>query len=69
MVIRNDETFEKIEGHWRDGVIIHLESGKKMRADCLLYANGRTGNTDKLNLAVGLEADSRIGISEYQLPN
>ncbi|MEF1312102.1 Si-specific NAD(P)(+) transhydrogenase [Vibrio mytili] len=59
VVIRNDETYEKIEGT-EDGVIIHLQSGKKMRADCLLYANGRTGNTDKLNLgAVGLESDSR----------
>ncbi len=59
VVIRNDETYEKIEGT-EDGVIIHLKSGKKMRADCLLYANGRTGNTDKLNLgAVGLESDSR----------
>jgi len=59
VVIRNDETYEKIEGT-KDGVIIHLQSGKKMKADCLLYANGRTGNTDKLNLgAVGLEADSR----------
>ncbi|MEF1288573.1 Si-specific NAD(P)(+) transhydrogenase [Vibrio sp. M260118] len=59
VVIRNDETFEKIEGT-DDGVIVHLESGKKMRADCILYANGRTGNTDKLNLsAVGLEGDSR----------
>ncbi|UPQ87841.1 Si-specific NAD(P)(+) transhydrogenase [Vibrio sinaloensis] len=59
VVIRNDETYEKIEGT-EDGVIVHLQSGKKMRADCLLYANGRTGNTDKLNLAaVGLQADSR----------
>ena len=59
VVIRNDETYEKVEGT-EDGVIIHLKSGKKMRADCLLYANGRTGNTDKLNLGVvGLEADSR----------
>ncbi|RJX64931.1 Si-specific NAD(P)(+) transhydrogenase [Vibrio sinensis] len=59
VVIRNDETFEKVEGT-DDGVIIHLQSGKKMKADCLLYANGRTGNTDKLNLgAVGLAADSR----------
>lgn len=59
VVIRNDETYEKIEGT-EDGVIVHLQSGKKMKADCLLYANGRTGNTDKLNLsAVGLEADSR----------
>ena len=59
----NDETFEKIEGT-EDGVIVHLESGKKMRADCILYANGRTGNTDKLNLeAVGLTADSRGQVS------
>ncbi|HAS6203517.1 TPA: Si-specific NAD(P)(+) transhydrogenase [Vibrio vulnificus] len=59
VVIRNDETYERIEGT-EDGVIIHLQSGKKMKADCLLYANGRTGNTDKLNLpAVGLQGDSR----------
>lgn len=59
MMIRNDETYAKIEGT-EDGVIIHLNSGKKMRADCLLYANGRTGNTDALNLdAVGLVSDSR----------
>ncbi|MEH6534535.1 MAG: Si-specific NAD(P)(+) transhydrogenase [Photobacterium frigidiphilum] len=58
-MIRNGETFEKIEGT-DDSVILHLESGKKMRADCLLYANGRTGNTDKLNLSkVGLTPDSR----------
>lgn len=59
VVIRNDEIYSKIEGT-HDGVIVHLQSGKKMKADCLLYANGRTGNTDKLNLkVVGLDADSR----------
>ncbi|EGQ7699122.1 Si-specific NAD(P)(+) transhydrogenase [Vibrio vulnificus] len=59
VVIRNDETYDRIEGT-EDGVIVHLQSGKKMKADCLLYANGRTGNTDKLNLpAVGLQGDSR----------
>ncbi|WP_086981898.1 Si-specific NAD(P)(+) transhydrogenase [Vibrio aphrogenes] len=59
VVIRNDETYSKIEGT-DDGVIVHLESGKKMKADCLLYANGRTGNTDTLNLElVGLKPDSR----------
>lgn len=59
VLIRNDETYEKIEGT-KDGVILHLQSGKKMKADCLLFANGRTGNTDSLNLkAVGLKADSR----------
>lgn len=37
-----------------------LESGKTLRADCLLYAVGRQGATDGLNLkAAGLEADDR----------
>lgn len=37
-----------------------LESGKILRADCLLYAVGRQGCTDQLNLAAaGLSADSR----------
>lgn len=59
VVIRHNEEFEKIEGV-SDGVIVHLKSGKKVKADCLLYANGRTGNTDSLSLEnVGLEADSR----------
>lgn len=59
VLIRNDETYAKIEGT-QDGVVLHLESGKKMKADCLLFANGRTGNTDALNLkAVGLTPDSR----------
>ncbi|ODQ01382.1 Si-specific NAD(P)(+) transhydrogenase [Salinivibrio sp. SS2] len=63
VLIRNDETYERIEGT-DDGVIVHLASGKKMKADCLLYANGRTGNTDKLNLgAVGLTPDSRGQLS------
>ncbi|ELR63288.1 Soluble pyridine nucleotide transhydrogenase [Photobacterium marinum] len=58
-MIRNGEIYEKIEGT-KDGGILHLQSGKKMRADCLLYANGRTGNTDRLNLdKVGLTPDSR----------
>jgi len=40
--------------------VTYLESGKKIKSDILLWANGRTGNTDRLNLpAVGLEADSR----------
>ncbi|ENO8810477.1 Si-specific NAD(P)(+) transhydrogenase [Photobacterium damselae] len=58
-MIRNGELFETIDGH-NNGVIVHLQSGKKMQADCILYANGRTGNTDTLNLeAIGLKANSR----------
>ncbi len=59
VTIRHGEEFDHIEG-CDDGVILHLQSGKKMKADCILFANGRTGNTDLLNLsAVGLVADRR----------
>lgn len=59
VVIRHNEEFERIEG-LPDGVIVHLKSGKKMKADCLLYANGRTGNTETLGLDnIGLNTDSR----------
>ncbi len=59
VVIRHDEEYESVQGT-EDGVILNLRSGKKMKADCLLFANGRTGNTDMLNLdAIGLETDSR----------
>ncbi|MBU2976602.1 Si-specific NAD(P)(+) transhydrogenase [Alteromonas sp. C1M14] len=59
VVIRHMESYTSVEGR-EDSVIMNLESGKRMRADCLLFANGRTGNTDMLNLdAIGLKADSR----------
>ncbi|MBG6246785.1 MULTISPECIES: Si-specific NAD(P)(+) transhydrogenase [Symbiopectobacterium] len=59
VVIRHNEEFESIEGT-ADGVIVHLKSGKKMKADCLLYANGRTGNTETLWLEkIGLLPDRR----------
>ena len=59
VVIRHNEEYEQIEGV-EDGVIVHLKSGKKVKADCLLYAIGRTGNTDNLGLeTIGLQADSR----------
>ncbi|MCC2607886.1 Si-specific NAD(P)(+) transhydrogenase [Planctobacterium marinum] len=63
IVIRHNEQYQAIEGR-EDGVVLHLQSGKKMKADCLLFANGRTGNTDMLNLdAVGLKADGRGQLS------
>lgn len=59
ILIRHNEEFKQVETR-DDCVIMHMQSGKKMQADCLLFANGRTGNTDKLNLkAIGLTADSR----------
>lgn len=58
-LIRHGETYEKIEG-LDDGVVLHLKSGKKLKTDILLWANGRTGNTDDLGLEnVGIVPDSR----------
>ncbi|WP_017444329.1 Si-specific NAD(P)(+) transhydrogenase [Gayadomonas joobiniege] len=58
-VIRNSEEYQNIK-EVDDGVILQTKSGKRFKADCLLFANGRTGNTDKLNLAaVGIQADGR----------
>ncbi len=45
-----------------DGRLVEatLESGKTIRSECLLYAIGRQGATDSLNLeSVGIRADSR----------
>ncbi|CAM9858222.1 unnamed protein product, partial [Discosporangium mesarthrocarpum] len=54
-------------------VIAHLESGKRLMGDALLYTMGRQGNTDSLDLSnVSLSADSR-GLLEvndfYQTTN
>jgi NAD(P) transhydrogenase len=59
VVIRHGEQIDRVEAS-DDAVVVHLESGKKMRADCLLFANGRTGNTADLKLEnAGLTADGR----------
>ena len=59
VTIRHNEEYERIEGQ-EHGVILHLKSGKKIKADALLWCNGRTGNTDKLGLEnIGLKANGR----------
>ncbi len=59
VLIRHNEDYERVEGI-NNGVILHLKSGKKIKADAFLWCNGRTGNTDSLKLEnVGLTANSR----------
>ncbi len=59
VLIRHNEEYERVEG-LDNGVILHLKSGKKIKADALLWCNGRTGNTDKLGLEnVGIKVNSR----------
>lgn len=47
--IRHNETFDRVETH-DDHVVVHLASGKQLKSDVLLWANGRSGNTEELKL-------------------
>ena len=61
VLIRHSEEYEKVEGA-TTASILHLKSGKKLKTDVLLWANGRTGNTDELGLeAVGHSAGHAAG--------
>ncbi|MDQ2640120.1 MAG: Si-specific NAD(P)(+) transhydrogenase [Pseudomonadota bacterium] len=58
-IIRHNEQFDHLEAR-ADDVLLHLKSGRSIKSDVLLYANGRTGNTDGMNLeAVGLVPNQR----------
>lgn len=59
VLLRHGETYEKIEGR-DDGVVLHLKSGKQLKTDILLWANGRSGNSDSMGLeALGITPDTR----------
>ncbi len=59
IVIRHQEALEALEAT-DQGVTLTLQSGKRIKGDAILWCNGRTGNTDRLNLeAAGLVADGR----------
>ena len=59
VVIRHDEAYAAVAAD-DDGVVLSCKSGKRFKTDVLLWANGRTGNTQGLGLeAVGLTANGR----------
>ena len=59
VLIRHNEEYERVEVDERS-VTMHLKSGKRLKADALLWCNWRTGNTDSLALdRVELKANSR----------
>ena len=59
VLIRHNEEYQRVEADERS-VTMHLKSGKRLKADALLWCNGRTGNTDSLGLErVELQANSR----------
>jgi hypothetical protein len=66
---RHNEEFEKMECS-DDRIVTYLKSGKKIRSDIVLWANGRSGNIKNLGLyVIGLTTNSRHQISvnrQYQ---
>lgn len=57
--IRHNETFDRLEA-FDDHVVVHLKSGKQLKSDVLLWANGRTGNTEGLGLEnTGIQPNHR----------
>lgn len=58
-IIRHNEQFASVDARERD-VVLNLKSGRKIKSDLLLWANGRTGNSDGMNLdKLGLTPNSR----------
>jgi NAD(P) transhydrogenase len=58
-LLRHNEEFQAIKGR-DDCVVLSLKSGKQLRCEVLLWANGRSGNTEDLGLEhAGLAANSR----------
>jgi NAD(P) transhydrogenase len=60
VTLRLNEEVASVEETPEGGVVANLKSNKRITGDALLYAVGRQGNVDDLNLAAaGLEADNR----------
>ncbi len=59
VLIRHDEHYERVEPR-DDGVILHLQSGKQLKTDILLFANGRSGNSQDMGLEeIGIPPNQR----------
>lgn len=59
VVIRHNEEYQRIDAH-DDGVTLYTQSGKRIDADCLLFANGRSGNIEDLKVErIGLKPNHR----------
>jgi NAD(P) transhydrogenase len=62
VLIRHSEEYERVEAD-ASGVRVHLKSNKVIQSDVLLWAQGRTGNSDSIGLeALGIQRDERGSI-------
>lgn len=67
ILIRHNETFQRLEGH-DDGAVLYLESGKQIKTDVVLWANGRSGNSENLGLeTIGITPTKRghLSVNEH----
>jgi NAD(P) transhydrogenase len=65
--ILHNEEYTSVEPS-DDGVVLNLASGKKIKTDYLLWANGRSGNTENLGLeTIGIKPNHRgqIDVNEH----
>ena len=72
VTMRLNEEVSSVEAPADGQVVANLESKKKISADALLYAVGRQGNIENLNLeAAGIEADSRgrVKVNQFYQTN
>ena len=59
ILIRHNEEYEKVEAT-NDSVRTYLKSNKQIRSEILLWAQGRTGNSENMGLeSIGIQTDSR----------
>lgn len=69
IVIRQNEEYQQVEVR-DDCVVLHLKTGKVIKSDLLLWANGRTGNSAGMGLEeLGITPDHRGNLavnSSYQ---
>ena len=59
ILIRHNEVYDKLET-FDDSISLHMKSGKQIKSDIILFANGRTGNSQKMGIAeIGIHLNSR----------
>jgi len=66
--LRLGETVDSVEHIDRNRIAVHLESGKRIKADMVLFASGRVSNTDGLkidNAGVSIDERGRIAVDEH----
>jgi NAD(P) transhydrogenase len=63
ILIRQNEEYQRVEAT-DNGVVLHLKTGKVIKSDLLLWANGRSGNSAGLGLeGLGIQVDHRDNIA------